>query len=100
METPLKDKGPEQIDFVVIRENSGGIYTGMGGVSMKGTHVTGLAFSLAKQWAAKVALKGEVSNLFRRPFFQKGRMSGINLGTNFNCFITPKIFSSYLTLPI
>ncbi len=37
VETPLKDKGPEQIDFVVIRENSGGIYTGMGGVSQKGT---------------------------------------------------------------
>ncbi len=37
VETPLKDKGPEQIDFVVIRENSGGIYTGMGGVTMKGT---------------------------------------------------------------
>jgi len=37
VETPLKDKGPDQIDFVVIRENSGGIYTGMGGVMQKGT---------------------------------------------------------------
>ena len=37
VETPLKDKGPEHIDFVVIRENSGGIYTGMGGASMVGT---------------------------------------------------------------
>jgi 3-isopropylmalate dehydrogenase len=37
VETPLKDKGPEQIDFVVVRENSGGIYTGMGGVVKKGT---------------------------------------------------------------
>ncbi len=34
---PLKNKGPEHIDYVVIRENSGGIYTGTGGVSMKGT---------------------------------------------------------------
>jgi len=34
---PLKDKGPEHIDFVVIRENTGGIYTGMGGASMVGT---------------------------------------------------------------
>jgi 3-isopropylmalate dehydrogenase len=33
----LKDKGPEHIDFVVVRENSGGIYTGMGGASMVGT---------------------------------------------------------------
>jgi 3-isopropylmalate dehydrogenase len=37
VETPLKDKGPEDIDFVVIRENSGGIYTGMGGAVKKGT---------------------------------------------------------------
>jgi 3-isopropylmalate dehydrogenase len=33
----LKDKGPEQIDYVVIRENTGGIYTGTGGFSMKNT---------------------------------------------------------------
>jgi 3-isopropylmalate dehydrogenase len=37
VETPLKDKKPEDIDFVVIRENTGGIYTGMGGVMQKGT---------------------------------------------------------------
>ena len=37
VETPLRDKGPEQIDFVVVRENTGGIYTGMGGASMVGT---------------------------------------------------------------
>ncbi len=34
---PLKDKGPEDIDYVVVRENSGGLYTGTGGFSMKGT---------------------------------------------------------------
>ncbi|HVN72068.1 MAG TPA: 3-isopropylmalate dehydrogenase [Desulfomonilia bacterium] len=37
VETPLKDKGPDQIDYVVIRENSGGVYTGAGGITMKGT---------------------------------------------------------------
>ena len=37
VDTPLKDKGPEQIDYVVIRENTGGIYTGNGGITMKGT---------------------------------------------------------------
>lgn len=37
VETPLKDKGPEQIDYVVVRENTGGLYTGTGGISMKGT---------------------------------------------------------------
>jgi 3-isopropylmalate dehydrogenase len=35
--TPLKDKGPQHIDYVVVRENTGGIYTGIGGISMKGT---------------------------------------------------------------
>lgn len=35
--TPLRDKGPEDIDYVVVRENTGGLYTGVGGVSMKGT---------------------------------------------------------------
>jgi 3-isopropylmalate dehydrogenase len=35
--TPLKDKGPEHIDYVVVRENTGGLYTGIGGFTMKDT---------------------------------------------------------------
>jgi 3-isopropylmalate dehydrogenase len=35
--TPLKDKGPEHIDYVVVRENTGDVYTGAGGVTRKGT---------------------------------------------------------------
>jgi 3-isopropylmalate dehydrogenase len=35
--TPLKDKGPDEIDFVVVRENTEGIYTGAGGFHKKGT---------------------------------------------------------------
>ena len=37
VETPIKDKGPAEVDYVVVRENSGGLYTGTGGFSMKGT---------------------------------------------------------------
>jgi 3-isopropylmalate dehydrogenase len=37
VETPLKDKGPADIDYVVVRENTGDLYTGIGGVSMKDT---------------------------------------------------------------
>ena len=37
VDCPLKDKGPEDIDFVVVRENNEGIYTGVGGVVYKGT---------------------------------------------------------------
>jgi len=36
VETPLKDKGPDDIDFVVVRENTGGIYTGIGGATRVG----------------------------------------------------------------
>jgi 3-isopropylmalate dehydrogenase len=34
---PLKDKQPEDIDFVVVRENNEGLYTGAGGFVFKGT---------------------------------------------------------------
>jgi 3-isopropylmalate dehydrogenase len=37
VETPLRDKGPEDIDLVVVRENTEGLYTGMGGIQYKGT---------------------------------------------------------------
>jgi len=34
---PLKDKSPQDIDFVVVRENNEGLYTGAGGFVFKGT---------------------------------------------------------------
>ncbi|MCE9545643.1 MAG: 3-isopropylmalate dehydrogenase, partial [Planctomycetia bacterium] len=37
VETPLKDKGPADIDFVVVRENTEDLYCGMGGFLKKGT---------------------------------------------------------------
>ena len=37
VDTPLKDKGPEDIDFVVVRENTEGLYAGAGGVLKKNT---------------------------------------------------------------
>ncbi|MGE5612157.1 MAG: 3-isopropylmalate dehydrogenase [Bacillota bacterium] len=37
VDTPLKGKTPEDIDFVVVRENTEGLYTGMGGIQYKGT---------------------------------------------------------------
>jgi 3-isopropylmalate dehydrogenase len=52
VETPLKNKTPEDVDYAVIRENSGGIYTGTGGVSMKDT-------------AHEVAIQGMVYNRFQ-----------------------------------
>ena len=37
VETPLKDKGPAEVDFVVVRENTEGLYAGAGGSLKRGT---------------------------------------------------------------
>ncbi len=37
VDTPLKDKKPEDINFVVVRENTEGIYAGAGGFLRRGT---------------------------------------------------------------
>ncbi|TNF55134.1 3-isopropylmalate dehydrogenase [bacterium] len=37
IECPLKDKTPDHIDFVVVRENTEGLYAGAGGFLKKGT---------------------------------------------------------------
>ncbi len=37
IDCPIKGKGPEHIDFVVVRENTEGLYAGAGGVLKKGT---------------------------------------------------------------
>lgn len=37
VETPLKNKGPADIDFVVVRENTEGLYCGAGGFLKRGT---------------------------------------------------------------
>ncbi|MFC1764781.1 3-isopropylmalate dehydrogenase [Planctomycetota bacterium] len=80
VETPLKDKGPEQIDYVVVRENSGGIYTGTGGIAQKGTphevatqsmvynrfqveRCLRYAFDYAKKYGKKARGKGDENTL-------------------------------------
>ena len=37
VETPIKDKGPDEIDMVVVRENNEDLYVGAGGFTRKGT---------------------------------------------------------------
>jgi len=37
VDCPLKDKGPEDIDMVIVRENNEGLYLGIGGFVKKGT---------------------------------------------------------------
>jgi 3-isopropylmalate dehydrogenase len=80
VETPIKGKGPEQIDFVVVRENTGDAYTGTGGITMKGTpHEVAVqsavysrfqvdrclkyAFEYTKKYGKKARGKGENNTL-------------------------------------
>ncbi len=37
VDSPIKGASPETIDYVVIRENTGGLYTGVGSIENKGT---------------------------------------------------------------
>jgi len=37
VETPIKGKGPDEVDFVVVRENTECLYCGIGGTMHKGT---------------------------------------------------------------
>jgi 3-isopropylmalate dehydrogenase len=80
VETPLKNKGPKEIDYVVVRENTGGIYTGTGGISMKGTsnevaiqsmvythfqveRCLRYAFNYARKFGKKARGKGDANTL-------------------------------------
>ena len=65
VETPLKDKGPEHIDFVVVRENTGGIYTGIGGVTQKGTPLE-VATQVMQYSRPVVGSRGEPPSSARR----------------------------------
>jgi 3-isopropylmalate dehydrogenase len=66
VETPLKDKGPKEIDYTVVRENSGDMYAGGGGIMMKDTPhevaVQNMLYSRAQvdrclRWAFEYARK-------------------------------------------
>ena len=66
VETPLKDKGPRDIDYTVVRENSGDMYAGGGGIMMKDTPhevaVQNMLYSRAQvdrclRWAFEYARK-------------------------------------------
>ena len=37
VDTPIKNKSVDDIDYIVVRENTGGLYTGVGGFTMKNT---------------------------------------------------------------
>ena len=80
VDCPLKDKGPKDIDYVVVRENTGDLYTGTGGFTMKGTpnevavqssvynrfqvdRCLKYAFEYAKKYGKKACGKGKENTL-------------------------------------
>jgi 3-isopropylmalate dehydrogenase len=58
VECPLKDKRPEDIDFVVVRENAEGLYSDMGGFQYKGTlHETSTQVHMTTRFGAERAIR-------------------------------------------
>jgi 3-isopropylmalate dehydrogenase len=58
VDCPLKDKGPADIDFVVIRENTEGLYSGMGGFQYKGTpHEVSTQIHVTTRFGAERAIR-------------------------------------------
>jgi 3-isopropylmalate dehydrogenase len=58
VDCPLKDKKPQDIDFVVIRENTEGLYTGSGGFLRKGTpHEVALQTSINTRFGVERCLR-------------------------------------------
>ena len=58
VETPLRDKGPAEIDFVIVRENTEGLYSGMGGIQYKGTpHEVSTQIHMTTRFGAERAIR-------------------------------------------
>ena len=58
VECPLKGKKPEDVDYVVVRENTGDAYTGTGGFTLKGTpHEVAVQSSVYNRFQVDRALK-------------------------------------------
>jgi len=80
VECPIKGKGPDEIDYTVVRENIGGLYTGVGGIMMQDTpnevaiqscvynrfqvdRCLRFAFEYARKHGKKARGKGEANTL-------------------------------------
>jgi len=80
--SPLKDKGVDDVDFVIFRENTEGAYVGMGGIFKKGTaeeiavqedvstrkgveRIIRYAFEFAKKTGRKSVCMSDKNNVMR-----------------------------------
>ncbi len=58
VECPLRNKGPKDIDFVVVRENTEGLYSGAGGFQYKGTpHEVSTQVHVTTRFGAERAIR-------------------------------------------
>jgi 3-isopropylmalate dehydrogenase len=58
VDCPLKDKGPADIDFIVVRENTEGLYGGSGGFQYKGTpHEVSTQVHVTTRFGAERAIR-------------------------------------------
>jgi 3-isopropylmalate dehydrogenase len=77
VETPLANKKPEDIDFVVVRENTEGLYAGAGGFLRKGTpHEVAVQESINTRMGAERCLRYAFEYTRRRSKAKKLTLCG------------------------
>jgi 3-isopropylmalate dehydrogenase len=77
VETPIKDKGPEEIDFVVVRENTEGLYAGAGGIMRRGTpHEVAVQESISTRMGVERCIRYAFEACRRRNRARKLTMCG------------------------
>jgi 3-isopropylmalate dehydrogenase len=77
VETPLKDKGPEDINFVVVRENTEGLYAGAGGFLRKDTpHEVAVQESINTRFGAERCIRFAFDFCRKRNYRKKLTLCG------------------------
>ncbi|MFZ2447935.1 MAG: 3-isopropylmalate dehydrogenase [Syntrophobacteraceae bacterium] len=77
VDTPLKDKKPEDINFVVVRENTEGLYAGAGGFLRKGTpHEVAVQESINTRMGAERCIRYAFDYCLRRGYRNKLTLCG------------------------
>ncbi|MFZ0942867.1 MAG: 3-isopropylmalate dehydrogenase [Syntrophobacteraceae bacterium] len=77
VETPLKDKGPDDIKFVVVRENTEGLYAGAGGFLRKDTpHEVAVQESINTRFGAERCIRFAFDFCRKRNYRKKLTLCG------------------------
>jgi len=77
VETPLKDKGPDDINFTVVRENTEGLYAGAGGFLRKDTpHEVAVQESINTRFGAERCIRFAFDFCRKRNYRKKLTLCG------------------------